>query len=81
MCTQALAELGKQGHLASYWSTTALLKQAGMEGPFDGADVGADAVLWRCELCGVPATSARNLEVHCDLLPVCYHVVQLLVSF
>ena len=56
-------ELGKQGQLALYWSTAALLQQAGMEGPSDGADAGADAVLWRCDLCGVPATSARNLEV------------------
>ena len=56
-------ELGKQGQVARYWSTAALLQQAGLEGPSDGPDAGADAVLWRCDLCGVPATSARNLEV------------------
>ena len=60
---QALVELGKQGQVALYWSTAALLQKAGLEGPSDGADAGADAVLWRCDLCGVPATSARNLEV------------------
>ena len=40
-----------------------MLQQAGVEGAADGTEAGADSVLWRCEVCGVPATSARNLEV------------------
>ena len=60
MCLQ---NLQGQGHLAGYWSSAALLQQAGVEGGWEGADPGSDAVLWRCEVCGVPATSARNLEV------------------
>ena len=60
MCLQNLQE---QGVLAGYWSSAALLQQAGVEGAWEGGDPGSDAVLWRCEVCGVPATSARNLEV------------------
>ena len=58
-----LQKLQGQGLLAGYWSSAALLQQAGVEGPWEGGDPGSDAVLWRCEVCGVPATSARNLEV------------------
>ena len=67
---KALQQLHKQGHLAMYWSSAALLQQAGVEGGWEGAEVGSEAVVWRCEVCGVPATSARNLEVrpqHCPL--------------
>lgn len=60
---KCLQKLQGQGHLAEYWSSAALLQQAGVEGGGDGGDPGSDAVLWRCEVCGVPATSARNLEV------------------
>ena len=58
-----LQSLQGRGHLAGYWSSAALLQQAGVEGGWDGAYLGSDAVLWKCEVCGVPATSARNLEV------------------
>ena len=60
MCLQ---NLQGQGLLAGYWSSAALLQQAGVEGGWEGGEPGSDAVLWRCEVCGVPATSARNLEV------------------
>ena len=58
-----LQKLQGQGLLAGYWSSAALLQQAGVEGGWEGGNTGSDAVLWRCEVCGVPATSARNLEV------------------
>ena len=64
MCLQ---KLQGQGLLADYWSSAALLQQAGVEGAWEGGDPGSDAVLWRCEVCGVPATSARNLEVRLPL--------------
>ncbi len=58
-----LQQLQGQGHLARYWSSAAMLQQAGVEGGWEGGEAGSEAVLWRCEVCGVPATSARNLEV------------------
>ena len=62
-----LQQLQEPGHLAGYWSSAALLQQAGveggLEGGLEGGEAGSEAVLWRCEVCGVPATSARNLEV------------------
>lgn len=61
---RCLQKLQGQGHLAGYWSSAALLQQAGVEGGWDGGYLGSDAVLWKCEVCGVPATSARNLEVN-----------------
>ena len=64
MCLQ---NLQGQGLLAGYWSSAALLQQAGVEGGWEGGEPGSDAVLWRCEVCGVPATSARNLEVWLSL--------------
>ena len=60
---KCLQKLQGQGLLAGYWSSAALLQQAGVEGAWVGGDPSNDAVLWRCEVCGVPATSARNLEV------------------
>lgn len=60
---KCLQQMQRQGLLAGYWSSAALLQQAGVEGAWEGGDPGSDAVLWRCEVCGVPATSARNLEV------------------
>ena len=60
---KCLQQLHVQGGLAGYWSSAALLQQAGMEGGLAGGDPDSDAVLWRCGVCGVPATSARNLEV------------------
>lgn len=60
---KVLQQLQEPGHLAGYWSSAALLQQAGVEGGLEGGEAGSEAVLWRCEVCGVPATSARNLEV------------------
>ena len=60
---ECLKQLQGPGHLVGYWSSAALLQQAGVEGGGDGGEAGKEAVLWRCEVCGVPATSARNLEV------------------
>ncbi|KAL0039591.1 hypothetical protein WJX77_002835 [Trebouxia sp. C0004] len=61
---KVLQQLHEPGHLAAYWASAALLQQAGVEGGVEGGEVGSEAVLWRCEVCGVPATSARNLEDH-----------------
>ncbi|DBB17253.1 TPA: hypothetical protein ACH3X3_014305 [Trebouxia sp. C0006] len=61
---KVLQQLQEPGHLAGYWGSAALLQQAGMEGGLEGGEAGSEAVLWRCEVCGVPATSARNLEDH-----------------
>ncbi len=60
---KVLQQLQEPGHLAGYWGSAALLQQAGVEGGLEGGEAGSEAVLWRCEVCGVPATSARNLEV------------------
>ena len=65
-----LEKLQGQGLLAGYWSSAALLQQAGVEVDEGG---GSEAVVWRCEVCGVPATSARNLQV-CGLHQIyCHH--------
>lgn len=74
---KCLQKLQGQGLLAGYWSSAALLQQAGVEGAWEGGDPGSDAVLWRCEVCGVPATSARNLEVpspSCPTQPIAQEV-------
>lgn len=64
---KCLQKLQGQGLLAGYWSSAALLQQAGVEGAWEGGDPGSVAVLWRCDVCGVPATSARNLEVNINI--------------
>ena len=66
---KVLQQLQEPGHLAGYWGSAALLQQAGMEGGLEGGEAGSEAVLWRCEVCGVPATSARNLEVRLLHMP------------
>ena len=66
---KVLQQLQEPGHLAGYWGSAALLHQAGVEGGLEGGEAGSEAVLWRCEVCGVPATSARNLEVRLLHMP------------
>ncbi len=78
---KVLQQLQEPGHLAGYWSSAALLQQAGVEGGLEGGEAGGEAVLWRCEVCGVPATSARNLEVRLLHMPkLCISCSQVFVK-